>query len=474
MGRVQRIHFVGIGGAGMSGLAEVLHNLGYSVSGSDAAVTAVTRHLVALGITVAAGHDPSLVDGADVVVVSGAIPAANPELAAARVRRTPIVPRAEMLAEIMRFRQGIAIAGTHGKTTTTSLTACLLAEGGLDPTFVIGGRLNSAGSHARLGEGRYIVAEADESDASFLRLNPVLAVVTNIDADHLGTYGGDPERLRHAFVDFLQRLPFYGLAVLCVDDAGVRRTLPELSRPVLTYGIDARADLAARNLRPQGPVTRFEISTADGGWREVALNLPGRHNVLNALAAIAVARELGVNDDDIARGLENFAGVGRRFQLLGEVRIGAATALLVDDYGHHPTEIAATVAAVRAGWPGRRIVLAYQLHRYSRTRDLFEDFVGVLSTVDVLLLLDVYPAGEDYIPGADGRSLTRAIRVRGRIEPIFVATTADLPGLLRAVVADGDVVLMVGAGSIGQIAPALVQAAADDARAAGAAAETRR
>ncbi|MGE0384847.1 MAG: UDP-N-acetylmuramate--L-alanine ligase [Gammaproteobacteria bacterium] len=461
MGRVRRIHFVGIGGAGMSGIAEVIHNLGYEVSGTDAAESAVTRHLRALGMEVRIGHAAEAVRGADVVVASTAVPVGNPELAAARAARIPVIPRAEMLAEIMRFRQGIAIAGTHGKTTTTSLTASLLAEGGLDPTFVIGGRLNSAGSHARLGAGRYIVVEADESDASFLRLNPVVAAVTNIDADHLDTYGGDPERLRQAFVDFLQRLPFYGLAVLCMDDPGVERIVPALSKPYRTYGIDAPADVRARAIRQERHRTHFEVSVADGGgWLPMTLNLPGRHNVLNALAAIAIARELGVGDAAIASALAGFAGIGRRFQSYGEVDLGTGQVLLVDDYGHHPSEIAATLAAARAGWPERRLVLAFQPHRYTRTRDLFEDFVAVLSSADVLVLMDVYPAGEEPIQGADARAMARAIRLRGSVEPIFAANVAEAVAVLGGVVRDRDILLTVGAGSIGQLAPQIAGGAA--------------
>jgi len=468
MGRVRSIHFVGIGGAGMSGIAEVLHNLGYRVSGSDAAATPVTAHLQALGVKVAIGHAAPAVAEADVVVVSSAIAADNPELEAARERRIPIIPRAEMLAELMRFRHGIAIAGTHGKTTTTSLTACVLAEAGLDPTFVIGGRLNSAASHARLGSGRYLVAEADESDASFLRLAPMVAVVTSIDADHLGTYGGDPQRLRQAFVDFVQRLPFYGRAVLCVDDPGVRRIVAAITRPYITYGTDAAADVRARAVTRAGAVTRFEVCAGAGEWFPVTLNLPGRHNVLNALAAIAVARDLGVDDATIARGLAGFSGIARRSQVLGELRVGGAEVLVLDDYAHHPVEIAAVLAAARDGWPGRRVVLAFQPHRYTRTRDLFEDFVNVLSAADVLLLLDVYPAGEAFVPGADGRSLARAIRLRGGAEPIFVDSAADLVQVLPGVVRDADVLLIVGAGSIGQVAPLLAGAGARERARAGA------
>jgi UDP-N-acetylmuramate--alanine ligase len=456
MRRIARVHFVGIGGVGMSGIAEVLATLGYQVSGSDLKESAATRRLQGLGVRTFVGHEAGQVEGVDVVVVSSAVRRDNPEVVRARELRVPVVPRAEMLAELMRFRQGIAVAGTHGKTTTTSLVASVLAEGGLDPTFVIGGRLNSAGTHARLGAGRYLVAEADESDASFLHLLPVVAVVTNIDADHMETYGGDFDRLRAAFVEFLHRLPFYGLAVLCVDDPVLRGLLGEVSRPVLTYGLSPDADLHATDVRQDRLQTRFRaVHRATGEALDVALNLPGRHNVLNALAAIAVGRELGVAGEAVCRALESFQGIGRRFQVYGPISAGAGNALLVDDYGHHPREIAATVQAARAGWPERRLVVAFQPHRYTRTRDLLDDFAGVLSEVDVLLLLDVYPAGEPPIPGVDGRALARAIRARGRVEPIFVAETRDLPGVLAGVLADGDVLLTMGAGDIGAVAPRL-------------------
>jgi UDP-N-acetylmuramate--alanine ligase len=452
MGRIRVVHLVGIGGAGMSGIAEVLLNLGYRVTGSDLREGSGTRRLAGMGARIAIGHRAENVAEADVVVTSSAVGEDNPEVAAARERRIPVVPRAEMLAELMRFRYGIAVAGTHGKTTTTSLVASVLAEGGLDPTFVIGGRLNSAGSNARLGAGRVLVAEADESDASFLFLQPMLAVVTNIDADHMGTYGGDFRSLKGAFVEFLHHLPFYGLAVLCLDDPVVRELLPEVTRPVLTYGLSEDADLRARNLVQAGAVTRCEVRLpGEGQWRPLALNLPGAHNVLNALAAIAVAHELGVAWEASARALAQFSGIGRRFQSYGELSSPAGRVLLVDDYGHHPREVAATLAAVRAGWPQRRLVVAFQPHRYSRTRDLFEDFTAVLCGADALVLLEVYPAGEDPIPGADGRALARAIRLRGRVDPVFVEAVEDLPGTLAGVLRDGDVLLTLGAGSIGAV-----------------------
>lgn len=457
--RIRCIHFVGIGGAGMGGIAEVLTNLGYVVTGSDQVENAMTRRLVSLGATVYRGHGAEHVRGADVVVVSSAIHTNNPELEAARQARIPIVRRAEMLAELMRFRYGIAVAGTHGKTTTTSLVASLMAEGGLDPTFIIGGRLNSTATHSRLGESHYLVAEADESDASFLYLQPMIAVVTNIDADHLGTYGGEYAELERVFVEFLHHLPFYGLAVLCVDDPGVRRVLGQISRPQLTYGIDQAADVSAHDIVHDGTRTRFELQLPGRGSRlPVELNLPGRHNVLNSLAAIAVAHELGVGEQALVRALAGFQGIGRRFQLGGEVETSAGRVLLVDDYGHHPTEIAATLAAARGAWPNRRLVVAFQPHRYTRTCDLFEDFVRVLSEVDVLLLLEVYPAGEDPIANADGRSLARAIRARGRVEPVFVEDIDKLAEALQDVLHDGDVVLTLGAGSIGQMATRLPQA----------------
>lgn len=458
MGRIRRIHFVGIGGAGMSGIAEVLLNLGYEVSGSDLKENMVTRRLSGLGARVCIGHEAAHVAGCDVVVISTAVPADNPEVLAAREQRTPVVPRAEMLAELMRFRYGIAIAGTHGKTTTTSLIASLLAEGGLDPTFVIGGKLNSSGTHARLGASRYLVAEADESDASFLYLQPMTAVVTNIDADHMATYGGDFSKLRQTFVEFLHHLPFYGLAVLCLDDPVVREILPEVTRPVRTYGLTPEADIYAVDVRQDGLRTHFCVMRREGGaWLDVMLALPGRHNVLNALAAITVAHEVGVSDEAILRALAAFQGIGRRFQLNGEVAIGDGVVTLVDDYGHHPREVAATIQAARASWPERRLVVAFQPHRYSRTRDLFEDFAEVLSSVDALLMLEVYPAGEKPIPGADSRTLCRAIRARGQVDPVFVAHADDLAATLRGVLRAGDVLLTLGAGDIGAAAAALPQ-----------------
>jgi len=450
MGRVRCVHFVGIGGAGMSGIAEVLHNLGYAVSGTDMRESSVTRRLVDMGVRVFIGHDAAHVANCDVVVISTAIPADNPEVVAARERRIPVVPRAEMLAELMRFRFGIGVAGTHGKTTTTSLTASLLAEGGLDPTFVIGGQLNSAASHAQLGTGYYLVAEADESDASFLYLQPSMAVVTNIDADHLPTYEGDFERLRQTFIDYLHHLPFYGLAVLCLDDPQVRSILAEVTRPVITYGIDAAADVRASQLRQEGLQTHFMVQRPGHAQTlAVTLNLPGRHNVLNALAAIAIATELGVSDAAIQRALAEFQGIGRRFHLAGEIAIPAGKVLLVDDYAHHPREIAPTLAAARAGWPGRRLVVVFQPHRYTRTHDLFDDFIEVLSAVDVLLLCEVYAAGEAPISGADGRALARGIRARGQVDPVFVADLATLPAVLGDILEDGDILLTLGAGDIG-------------------------
>lgn len=455
--RIRRIHFVGIGGAGMGGIAEVLTNLGYDVSGSDLRENAVTRRLSKLGANVQVGHEAGHVKGCDVVVVSSAVNEDNPEVIAARESRIPVVPRAEMLAELMRFRYGIAVAGTHGKTTTTSLTASLLAEEGLDPTFVIGGLLNSAGSHARLGEGRYLVAEADESDASFLYLAPMMAVVTNIDADHMATYHGDFENLRQAFLEFLHHLPFYGLAVMCIDDPVVRDLLSDLSKPVLTYGFDSEdADVRGIGLEQKGSHTHFRVvRKGHEGELAITLNMPGEHNALNALAAIAVASDLNVSDSAIQNALASFEGIGRRFQVYGELDTTAGSVLLVDDYGHHPREVAATVSAARKAWPDRRLVLAFQPHRYSRTRDLFEDFVKELSEVDVLLLLEVYPAGEKPQGGDDGRALCRAIRTRGQLDPVFVEKLEELPSTLQGVLRNGDVLLTLGAGSIGATAAEL-------------------
>jgi UDP-N-acetylmuramate--alanine ligase len=468
MGRVRRVHFVGVGGAGMSGIAEVLHNLGYAVSGSDMRENAVTRRLAEMGVQVFIGHDAGHVADCDVVVVSTAIPAENPEILAAREHRIPVVPRAEMLAELMRFRFGIGVAGTHGKTTTTSLTASLLAEGGLDPTFVIGGQLNSAASHAQLGKGYYLVAEADESDASFLYLQPSMAVVTNIDADHLSTYEGDFERLRQTFIDYLHHLPFYGLAVLCLDDPQVRSILEEVTRPVITYGIDTAADVRASQLRQEGLQTHFMVERPGHAQAmAVTLNLPGRHNVLNALAAIAIATELGVSDAAMQRALAEFQGIGRRFHLVGEIPAPAGRVLLVDDYAHHPREIAPTLAAARAGWPGRRLVVVFQPHRYTRTHDLFDDFIEVLSAVDVLLLCEVYAAGENPISGADGRALARGIRARGQVDPVFVADLATLPAVLGDILQDGDILLTLGAGDIGSVSARLAADLSAVARGAG-------
>lgn len=455
---VKQIHFVGIGGVGMSGIAEVLLTQGYHVSGSDLAPGAATERLSALGARIAYGHAAQNIEGADVVVVSSAISHENPEVRAARHGRVPIVPRAVMLAELMRLKQGIAIAGTHGKTTTTSLVASVLAEGGLDPTFVIGGRLTSAGANARLGTGDFIVAEADESDASFLNLFPVIEVVTNIDADHMDTYGHDFARLKQAFVDFTKRLPFYGIAVLCVDDPSVREILPFVSKPVLRYGFAHDAQVRAVDVVADGQQMRFTVLREGFAPLAVTLNLPGRHNVQNALAAIAIATELEVSDAAIVQALSGFTGVGRRFQRFGELRgPQGGSFTLIDDYGHHPVEMAATLAAARGAFPGRRLVLAFQPHRYSRTRDCFEDFVKVLSEADALLLTEVYPAGEAPIVAADGRALTRAVRVAGKVEPVFVETVEDLPAAILAAVRDGDVVMTMGAGSVGGVPGKLVR-----------------
>jgi UDP-N-acetylmuramate--alanine ligase len=454
--RVRHIHLVGIGGSGMSGIAEVLLSQGYRVSGSDLGLSAAAQRLQTLGALVQRGHAAGNVDGADVVVVSTAVPPDNVEVAAARARGVPVVPRATMLAELMRLKDGIAIAGTHGKTTTTSLVAHLLAQGGLDPTFIIGGRINALGSGARVGAGRYLVVEADESDASFLHLNPTLAVVTNIDQDHMDTYGGDPARLRQAFVEFLQRLPFYGLAVLCQDDAGLMALRPQIGRSVLTYGLTPDADLYADEVTQDGLRMHFTVRAAGRAPLAVTLNLPGRHNAQNALAAIAIARELGVDDAAIAQGLAGFEGIGRRLQHLADGALDGKRITVIDDYGHHPRELQATLDAVRGAYPGRRLLTVFQPHRYSRTRDLLDDFAAVLSAAtDVLLLCEVYAAGEAPIAGADGRALARAIRSRGRIEPVFIEQLADLPDSLAALAQDGDVVVTLGAGSIGQAAAAL-------------------
>ena len=457
--KVRRVHFVGIGGAGMSGIAEVLLNLGYEVSGSDIATNSTTERLAQAGAAIARGHAANNVEQADVVVVSTAVGADNPEVTHARNLNVPVVPRALMLAELLRFKQGIAVAGTHGKTTTTSLVACVLAEAGMDPTFVIGGRLVSAGSHAKLGTGEFIVVEADESDASFLHLQPVVAVVTNIDADHMETYGHSMDRLRQTFIDFLQRLPFYGMAVLCIDDANVKAILSSLTKPVITYGFDPSAQIRAVDVEHRGGRMRFKVLRNLDQRRgdtlpalDVELNLPGEHNVLNALAAIAIGMEVGAPDAAVLRALNEFRGVGRRFQRYADIELDdGGRCSLIDDYGHHPVEMAATLAAVRGAYPSRRLVLAFQPHRYSRTRDLFEDFVRVLSTVDVLLLTEVYPAGEAPIVAADGRALARALRVLGKVEPIFVEQVTDMPAAITAAARDDDVVLTMGAGSIGSV-----------------------
>ncbi|MDY6813494.1 MAG: UDP-N-acetylmuramate--L-alanine ligase [Pseudomonadota bacterium] len=449
MRRIRRIHFVGIGGAGMSGIAEVLHNLGYAVSGSDARAGGAVERLRELGVPVHLGHAPAHIAAADVVVISTAVAEDNPEVVAAHAAGVPVVRRAEMLGELMRFRYGIAVAGTHGKTTTTSLIASVLAEGALDPTFVIGGRLNSAGSNARLGTGSYLVAEADESDGSFLRLQPMIAVVTNIDADHMATYGGDLATLRNAFLTFLHNLPFYGLAVVCLDDPALAQLLPQIGRPVMTYGFAEQARVRASELVADGPRTRFTLTLPDGSRESVTLNLPGRHNVLNALAAAGVAYELGVSTAQIAAALARFEGIGRRFHQHPPLPVEGGEALLVDDYAHHPTELAAAMQAVRAAWPERRLVLVFQPHRYSRTRDLLDDFARVLSTADALLLCEVYAAGETPLPAADGRALARAVRQRGQVEPVFVPVLDELAPALAAMARAGDVVLTAGAGDIG-------------------------
>lgn len=458
MSRIRHIHFVGIGGTGMSGIAEVLINLGFRVSGSDLQHNANTRRLAELGATIDIGHSREHVGRAEVVVISSAVGRTNIEVETARQQKIPVISRAEMLAELMRFRYGIAVAGTHGKTTTTSLTASVLAEAGLDPTFVIGGRLNSVGANAQLGKGAYLVAEADESDASFLHLQPMIAIVTNIDQDHMETYGGDVKRLKNTFVEFLHHVPFYGLAVVCADDPGVRDVLPHIDKPVRTYGLGSDADIRAIDIVAQGLSSRFSVVRPGcAGKLDVTLNMPGRHNILNALAVIGVATELGVADEIIQRSLAGFAGIGRRFQINGELAYQGKPLTFVDDYGHHPREVAATLDSARQAWPERRLVLVFQPHRYSRTRDLFEDFVQVLSRVDVLILLEVYAAGEASMPGADGRSLSRAIRMRGKVDPIFVEKTDELTDVLLAILEPGDVVLTLGAGNIGMVAAQLPQ-----------------
>jgi len=460
MRRINTIHFVGIGGSGMSGIAEVLLSLGYAVQGSDARAGGVTERLGSLGARITVGHAAANIEGADVVVASSAVPRGNPEVQAALERRIPVVSRAQMLGELMRFRYSIAVAGTHGKTTTTSLLASILTAGGEDPTFVIGGRLKSAASGAQLGAGRYLVAEADESDASFTHLQPLIAVVTNIDNDHLITHGGDFGLLKQSFVDFLHNLPFYGLAVLGVDDPEVRSIVGEVSRPILSYGLDAGADVRGVNVRHAGLRTRFEVARAGRAPLSVTLNLPGTHNVRNALAAIAVATELDIDDAALLRALEGFQGVDRRLQHIADAETALGPVTIIDDYGHHPTEVAATLEAVRQGYPGKRIVLAFQPHRYTRTRDLIDDFGKVLSLADVLLVTEVYAAGEAAIPGADGRAICRAVRGRGQIEPLFVEKVEELPEALRGLLKGGDVILAMGAGSISAVAHRLPAALA--------------
>ena len=456
MRRIKTVHFIGIGGAGMCGIAEVLQNQGYAITGSDIAESANTRRLKDLGATVFIGHAESNIEFADVVVYSSAVTMKNPEMRAAAAAKLPLLARAEMLAELMRYRHSIAIAGTHGKTTTTSLLASVLAASGADPTFIIGGLLNSAGTNARLGESRYLVAEADESDASFMHLQPMVAVVTNIEADHMGTYGGDFEKVKETFINFLHNLPFYGLAVLCIDDPSVREIMPLVSRPKLTYGFSEDADFRIENISQHGGETRFEVYHRETSNRlPITLNMPGRHNALNATAALAVAVDEGLELAAFKQGLENFSGVGRRFDVQGVFPLGDGEIMLVDDYGHHPTEVAATILALREGWPDKRLVMLFQPHRYSRTSDLYDDFVDVLCEVDVLLLLEVYAAGEKKIAGADSRSLGRSIRLRGKVDPIFVQDEADVLGILEGIVADGDIVVTQGAGSVGALAKQL-------------------
>jgi UDP-N-acetylmuramate--alanine ligase len=464
MRRVKRIHFVGIGGAGMGGIAEVLLNEGYQISGSDIGENQVVKRLTGLGAIITIGHARKNIEGASVIVVSTAIDQNNPELIAAKELRIPVVRRAEMLAELMRFRHGIAIAGTHGKTTTTSLIASIFAQGQLDPTFVIGGLLNSAGTNARLGSSRYLVAEADESDASFLHLQPMVSVITNIDADHMETYQGDFEKLKDTYIEFLHNLPFYGLAVVCIDNPVVRELLPRISRQVITYGFSEDADIRAVNYQQDGGVSHFTVEVDGQPPLDMSVNLPGQHNVLNALAGVAVAKDEGIDDEAICNALSEFAGIGRRFEQLGDLKTAAGVMVLVDDYGHHPSEVKATILAMRTGWPDKRLVMVFQPHRYSRTRDLYEDFVEVLSEVDCLFLLDVYAAGEAPVVTADSKSLARSIRQRGQIEPVYVSDVDMLPALLAAQLQDNDMVITQGAGSIGAVArglannPLLVQA----------------
>ncbi|MFT5838997.1 MAG: UDP-N-acetylmuramate--alanine ligase [Flavobacteriales bacterium] len=452
MRRIKHIHFVGIGGAGMGGIAEVLLNEGYSISGSDRQANGMTERLQNLGATIYFGHLASNIEIANVVVVSSAIDHTNPEIIAANEKRIPVIRRAEMLAELMRFRHGIAIAGTHGKTTTTSLISTIFAEAKLDPTFVIGGLLNSAGTNARLGDSQYLIAEADESDASFVHLQPMVSVVTNIEADHMETYQGDFQKMQDTYIDFLHNLPFYGLAVLCIDDPVIEKLLPRVGRQYITYGVSEQADVRAINIQLGFNQSTFEVLRENLPPLVVTVNIPGHHNVLNSLAAIAVSSDEGLADIHIVKALAGFSGIGRRFEFLGDYATTKGQAILIDDYGHHPTEVAATIAVARNNWPGRRLVMAYQPHRFTRTRDLYEDFVKVLSQVDVLLLLEVYSAGEDAIDGADSRSLCRSIRQRGQLEPIYVSDITELPKLLAESLNDQDIVLTQGAGNIGQIA----------------------
>ncbi|TVP89264.1 MAG: UDP-N-acetylmuramate--L-alanine ligase [Pseudomonadaceae bacterium] len=458
MRRIRRIHFVGIGGAGMCGIAEVLMNLGYEVSGSDLKRSAVTERLEDFGARVDIGHRTENVQDADVLVVSSAINTSNPEVAGALERRIPVVPRAEMLAELMRYRHGIAVAGTHGKTTTTSLIASVLAAEGLSPTFVIGGRLTSAGTNAQLGESRYLVAEADESDASFLHLQPMVAIVTNIDADHMSTYGGDFNKLKRTFIEFLHNLPFYGLAVVCIDDPVVREILPQINRQVITYGMSEEADIRAVDVHQNGMQTHFTVLREGREPLTVFVNMPGEHMVLNALATIAVATDEMISDAAIVKGLTEFAGVGRRFQVYGDYPVAGGEVMLVDDYGHHPREVAAVIKAVRAGWPQRRLVMIYQPHRFSRTHDLYEDFVQVLSENNALLLMEVYPAGEEPIPGANSKQLCGSIRQRGQLDPIYIERDTDPMPLLKTLLQPGDILLTQGAGDIGGLAPRIAAA----------------
>ena len=453
MRRIKRIHFVGIGGAGMSGIAEVLNNLGYQVSGSDIRESSATKRLQNAGVTVFFGHQESNVDGTDVVVASSAVNEENPEVSAAKALRIPVIPRAEMLAELMRYRHGIAVAGTHGKTTTTSIIASIFADAGLDPTFVIGGRVNATGTNAKLGESRILIAEADESDASFLHLQPMVSVVTNIEADHMDTYGGDFAQLERTFIEFLHNLPFYGVAVLCIDDPVVRSLQDRIGRHSLTYGFSEDADFRIHSLQKKGFASEFMLSRPGADHDlPLTINVPGEHYVLNATAAAAVAHDEGIADEHIQNGISRFQGVGRRFQVYGKYPCPHGEFTLLDDYGHHPTEVEATIKAVRQAWPDGRLVMIYQPHRFTRTRDLYEDFVRVLSEVDVLYLLEVYSAGEKLIPGADGRSLCRSIRQRGQLEPVFVESPEDIYGLLRPVVQAGDIVLTQGAGNVGALA----------------------